>query len=371
MLEELTYPTPEFKAASARYVRLRLDADSDVSWAWKARFKVGGYPTLIVADEQLREIGRVVGWLPAPALARTLEELKRLKDQPVEASRDRLRVGRWHYERGEYALARKAFEGRKDAEAHRYDLLSEAELAKQEDRKDDLKSAYRALVADFPADYELSGWLGELLELDKPFASARLEQSKAVADAWVNDPKLAVTGETKGDVFEGEAELLDAAGSAEDAKTYYRKAAEAFGAMAERSPLALSRGPNIERAYCLRKAGETAAAGALYEKLVAAYPDEFTFRRAYAEMLSEQGDKNKAYEQASLAVEHSYGDNWLRAVHLKASLELDLGKKDQARRTIESALAEASLPSSTQLRTHRYIAKLRGLLAKLDQASAR
>jgi thiol-disulfide isomerase/thioredoxin len=371
MLEELTYPTPEFKKASAGYVLLRLDADADVSWDWKTRFKVGGYPTLIIADEQLREIGRVVGWLPAPMLAGKLDELQRLKDQPVDSSKDGLRVGRWHYERGEYARARKAFAGRKEAEAHRYDLLSEAELAKQEDRKDALIRAYRALVGDFPADVELSGWLAELLELDKPFAAARLEQAKAVADAWVNDPKLDATGYTKGDVYEGTAELLDSAGSQADAKTYYRKGAEAFGAMAERSPLTLSRGPNIERAYCLRKSGDTKAAGALYEKLVAAYPDEFTFRRSYAEMLLEQGDKKKAYEQASLAAEHSYGDNWLRAVHLKASLELQLGKKDEARRTLETALSEASLPSSTQLRTHRYIAKLRGLLAKLDQPGAR
>ena len=114
-LEEEAYPDPAFQAASADFVKVGLDADADVSFDWKAHFKVGGYPTLIVADANLDELGSVVGSRSGPALAKFLDDVKAYKDEPVEKAAAlvakggpeatdlrRLRVPHWHVERGEF-----------------------------------------------------------------------------------------------------------------------------------------------------------------------------------------------------------------------------------------------------------------------------
>ena len=67
-LEERAYPDPAFKAASADFIKLGLDADA----AWSPTIgrrasRWSGYPTLVVADSQLREIGRMDRFFgPAP-----------------------------------------------------------------------------------------------------------------------------------------------------------------------------------------------------------------------------------------------------------------------------------------------------------------
>ena len=125
------------------------------------------------------------------------------------------------------------------------------------------------------------------------------------------------------------------------------------------------RGANFGRAYALRQAGENAQAAVLLESLVKAYPDEFTFHNEYAYALKEDGQFEKAYPSAVKAVETGYGDNWLRAVKLKAELELKLGKIKEAAKTVDDALAETVLPATTDVRSYRYVTALRTLRAEI------
>ncbi|MDE2489627.1 MAG: thioredoxin family protein, partial [Elusimicrobia bacterium] len=92
-LDEHAFPTPEFRAAAKGFVLVALDADARSSYAWKSRFKVGGYPTLIVADSRLREIGRVVGYRSGPALAKFLRAQEALRDEPVADAARLARAG--------------------------------------------------------------------------------------------------------------------------------------------------------------------------------------------------------------------------------------------------------------------------------------
>ena len=380
-LEEEAYPDPAFKAAAADYVLLGLDVDAQSSFDWKAHFKVGGYPTLIVADANLNELGRVVGSRSGPALAKFLNDVKAYKDEPVEAAAAlvakggadatplrRLRVAHWHVERGEFDAVEPLLAGIDDAYARRELLLARRERARLQDDADAHLAATKALIKDFPRDPAFSDWVDDLGSVDKEAAAA---QRGAVRDSlalWLTNAALGDSEYTAADLLAEEADLADELGSTEEAKGLWSKVADAYAAEALKSPLAVPRAANFGRGEALIKAGRTADAKTLYESLVKAYPNEFTFNYDYATALGDEGDAAGAYPYAVKAAESGYGDNWLRAVRLKGSLELKLGRPADAAKTVDEALAQTVPPKSPLVRTYRYVAALRDLRAKIADA---
>ena len=383
-LEEEAYPDPAFQAASADFVKLGLDADADVSFDWKSHFKVGGYPTLIVADANLNELGRVVGSRSGPALAKFLNDVKMFRDEPVEAAAAlvakggpgatelrRLRVAHWHVERGEFAEVEKLLEGISDPYARRELLLARRERARLQDDAPVRLEATKTLITDFPGDPAFASWVAGVAEAE-PAAAAKLRDSvQKSVDHWSTNPALGDSDFSQGDLFYEQGDIALAVGSTEDAKGFYSKAADAYGTEAKLSMLPLPRAANLGRADALLKAGRKAEAKALYEALVKAYPAEFTFNYEYASELADDGDAAGAYPYAVKAAEAAYGDNWLRAVRLKGELELKLGRSAQASQTVGEALAQTVPPKSPQVRTYRYVKALRDLSAKIAQAPAK
>src|SRR3989338_9097709 len=143
-LEEEVYPKKEFTEATRGLVKAALDADSDISWAWKDRFKIIGYPTVVIADSKLREIGRFVDYRTLVVTVELVSGLQALKNQPIESSQDKRRVGLWHYERGEHDKAIAALKGLPDAESREYLLLARRDKAKREDDAEGLLAALKS-----------------------------------------------------------------------------------------------------------------------------------------------------------------------------------------------------------------------------------
>ncbi|MDD5301706.1 MAG: thioredoxin domain-containing protein [Elusimicrobia bacterium] len=376
MLEEGVYPTAAFAKASEGFVLLALDADAELSWDWKARFKVGGYPTLLVLDERGQEVSRAVGYRSPESLAAFLRESKALMNEPIEVAAQavaksspagdgarRARVARWRFERGEYAEAVTAAGAA--PESRREALLASRELAAKNDDARGVLAALTALTAEYADDAEFADWASDLVERDRPAAEALEGAVRASAAKWAADPKLSEHGLVPGDMRASEASFLESLGKEADAKAAWSAAAEAYGGDAKASTLKLARGANLERAYCLAKAGRLGEARALYDSLVGAYPDEFTFHYGYARLLFEQKELPSALISARAAVKTGYGDNWLRAVALEAKILKAMGLKEEAAKSLDAALSEAAAPKSAAVRTHRYLAELRRLRAEL------
>lgn len=373
-LEEHAYPHPDFQAALKDYVPAALDADAPVSFDWKARLKVGGYPTIVVTDASLREIGRLVGSRSGPALAKFMAEMKALEKEPVEAALKKaasdpsaaLRVAAWRAERGEYDEVERLLAKRTDPAARRVLLDARSERARRAADTAARIAAVKELLAEFPGDANFALWAGLLAAEDKA-AAAKLKDAVAASVAkWTAAPELGETWFSPGDLLSEEADFVGTVESTTAAKALWLKAAAAHEARAAASPLgAAARGANFGRAYALRQAGENAKAAELLESLVKAYPDEFTFHNEYAYALKEDGQYEKAYPAAVKAVETGYGDNWLRAVKMKAELELKLGKAKEAAKTVDDALAETVLPATNDVRSYRYVTALRTLRAEI------
>jgi thiol-disulfide isomerase/thioredoxin len=380
-LEEEAYPDPSFKAAAADYIRVGLDADAQSSFDWKAHFKVGGYPTLIVADANLNELGRVVGSRSGPALAKFLNDIKVYKDEPVEAAAAlvekggpeatalrRLRVAHWHVERGEFESVEKLLDGIDDPYARRELLLARRERARLQDDSAAHLDATKALIKDFPRDPAFATWVDELGDADKTAAAPLLPAVRESVALWSANAALGDSEYTAADLLAEQASLVEELGSTEEAKGLWSQTADAYAAEALKSPLKVPRAANFGRGDALIKAGRQAEAKALYESLVKAYPNEFTFNYDYASQLNDEGDAAGAYPYAVKAAETAYGDNWLRAVRLKGALELKLGRTAEAAKTVDEALAQTVAPKSPLVRTYRYVAALRALRREIDAA---
>ncbi|MEK7383253.1 MAG: thioredoxin family protein [Elusimicrobiota bacterium] len=380
-LEEHSYPDPAFQKASAEFVKIGLDADAETSFDWKARFKVGGYPTLIVADAELRELGRVVGARSGPALAAFLDSVKAYKDEPVEeaerliakggdAATDlrRLRVAHWRAERGEFDETFKLLKGMTQPAAKRELLLARREKARREDDAAAGLAATQELALSFPKAPEFAEWAAALAEEDKPAAQALREQVRRSVAEWSASPALGESGYSAADLLSYEASFFEALGSTEDARGLYSQAADAYAAQAAKSPLKVPRSANLGRADALKSSGRLSEAESLYDLLVKAYPEEFTFCYDYASVLKDLGRAEAAYPYAVRAAAAGYGDNWLRAVRLKAELELKLGRAAEAAKTVDEALAQTELPKSSAVRTGRYLLTLRRLRGNISAA---
>jgi thiol-disulfide isomerase/thioredoxin len=376
MLEEGVYPTETFLKASEGFVLLALDADAELSWDWKARFKIGGYPTLLVLDERGQEVSRAVGYRSPQALAAFLQESKALMSEPIEIAAlavaksspaedgaRRARVARWRFERAEYAEAASA--AGTAPESRREALLARKGLAVKNDDAPGVLAALKSLTAEFKGSVEFADWVSDLVERDKPAAEALQASALASAARWAADPKLSEHGYVPGDMRATEASLLESLGKEAESKAAWSAAADAYGADAIASTLKLARGANLERAYCLAKAGRLDEARALYDSLVGAYPGEFTFQYGYARLLFEQKEYPAALISARAAVKNGYGDNWLRAVALEAKVLKAMGLKEEAAKSLDAALSEAAAPKSAAVRTHRYLAELRKIRAEL------
>lgn len=381
MLEEYVYQKKDFMDASRGMVRLMLDADSDVSWEWKSRFKVGGYPTVVAADAELREIDRMVGYRPLGPVLKWLKGVEAGKDEPVETlfarydkpesapALARARIGAWRNNRAEYAEAIEWLEGVLDKEARKTYWQAKRSLAGRESDEAAENEALKKLIAEFPDAVEYAGWVEALIAKDKEAGLKKLPAALAALSSWEKSGALGETGYGPEDLAYQRAELLAASGDAAGAKAAYLKAADLYGVMAAKSDLKVARGANLERAYCLHKAGENEKAKALYKELADFYKEEFTFNYDFAYVLNELGERESAYDYARRAEAHAYGDNWLRAMHLKAKLELAMGRKGEAVASVRKALSEAVVPRSTAVRTHGYLARLRSLLAEAEKTN--
>jgi thioredoxin-related protein len=76
-LEKDVFADPAFKAGSADWVKLRIDAEKGKGPEWAERFHVSGYPTIILLNSQGREIDRIAGYLPMPTFLETFKNFER------------------------------------------------------------------------------------------------------------------------------------------------------------------------------------------------------------------------------------------------------------------------------------------------------
>ena len=401
VMDETVFRAPEFqKFVKSRFVLLKLDADSELAWKWREAYRIRGYPTIVAADLNGEEIGRVVGSRRPAPFRKWLQESYELRLQPVKADLKKaeagdataqFRMGDWAKERGEWSDADRWFSkaqaaGNWPKDDHRWLPYFEVKiaLAKEQDAKgahDHQVAALEDAVARAPESMELADWSSTLAqEYDdqkKPSEQKRaLEKSLSTLDRLLKTPggfnsdgkqeaEVEDLLEMKADALKGLSREDEArAVFLEAASIYARKVASLGGKDAGRE-----RGWNLSRAYCLREAGKRAEARTLYQQLVKKYPEEFTFHYAYARLLVSGKEWKEALPEAQAAYRPSYGDNRLRATQLLAQVQKELGQNAQALQLIRQTIKDFPAPPEGSNRPNHGIEALKKAEAELASAA--
>lgn len=380
MLDEKVFPSSEFQNAAKNFVKLKVDADAEVSWDLKSRYKVGGYPTIVLASADGDEIGRIVGYRPKAEFAKELKRawaerentFSKLKDKADNGDASAAeRVGHIYFERGDHEQARAylAKSGRKS------EKLYSAEIALLKDENETLSKINEANQA-FPGtvdSIERHAKAAELLESrgDSAGHASHLKTAIETARKLIKAPqRLAGIELTAADLWAMIAQFEEALKNEAAAKkawasaaAEYKKELSRFGVKGSDS----ERGYNLEYAYCLWKSGDSAKAEQIYQKLERRYPQEFTFYFGHARMKFELKQLEEAKRLALKAKHYSYGDNNLRVVQLLAKIYEAQGQKQEGLAVIRETLSKAVKPTDESIRTHRYVKQLKDLEDQLSK----
>lgn len=381
MLGENVFETNEFESATQNMVKLIVDVDSDISWELKDKFKVGSYPTTVIATPQLSELGRVVGYRSPAAMKKWTENMIALKDEPMDfviskitllkPSKDTaefkdeyqaklMRLAMWHFERDELKEAKVYLSQIDTREAQKMLLVVESKLESQNPK------LVEKLISNYPEDVALASWLSQLADLEGAKAAKVVTQNAPKVIAWTSNPNLEFTNYSKTDLYYNLAEAYELSNQQEESRKHYLNCANEFEQLVKLSKLKQPRGALMEQAFCLTKAGQSKKAIDIFGKLANLYKTEFAFNFYYARALQQDGQNKEALRYATRAHEHSYGDNLIRAATLKAQLEMELKDLKKAEKTITQVLEKIYLPQTQTIRTHRYVANLRSVLEKIQ-----
>jgi tetratricopeptide (TPR) repeat protein/thioredoxin-related protein len=377
MLDENVFQNKEFQKETKDIVKLILDVDSDISWDLKEKYKVGGYPTTVLTTSTLNEIGRFVGYRTPKAAIQWIKNQVAQKDNPIEfiaskiqngaaLDKDKLRFAQWQLDRDEPENAKITLLNQSSPEAKRLSLIADFKIY-EKDKKD--KEAAKVLVQlldQYPKDVLVSEWAVNLSEKDPEVLKKRMDKVKDNVTTWVNGTEVDMSEFLRAELLYNLGEAYENLGDASSAKQAYSNCADEYKKTSDLSTLKTPRGAQMERGFCLAKAGLNQEALNVFESLVKVYKTEFAFNYYYARTLFETGNVEKAYPFAKAAYDGSYGDNMLRAAALKAQIEIEQKNLTLAETTVTKTLDKVYLPTTTQIRSHRYVANLKGVLAKIQ-----
>ena len=389
LYNEIIFSSKEFAEQAKKYVLLKMDADDEKSWELKSKFKVGGYPTLIMAKENssgvLEEIGRIVGYYPPNEFYNRLTQAYLHRNDSDEI--------RWKGRMGELLALR--------LEQKNYDqMISLTEKATDpnvliyrwiaEMRKDPKFIKNEKSLAQVTSTFEslamhASSVTGEAiisaLELLNEEFWLKQEKFKKITDELFAelekrvDPKTLFVKGTEITAPDLESMKMDIAETLKNDKLLvevrkktiksYEKLIALYAAQGKHDLRSL----NLEYAYLLWNDGRVADAKNIYNQFMQKYPMEFTFYYAASKLYLTIKDYKKAREVAEKAYQYSYGDNRIRSMERLVAIMGEQGLKKEAISRGKEFLTGLKTPQGMEIRTGKYIDLLKGSIAKLDQPS--
>lgn len=352
----------DWDTVKLRAVTVIIDGDSPEGSVRAQQFKVAGYPSYIVLDENGAELGRILGDKPRaqfyqelnPLLQRgaALEQWKTQVTGADEASVRAARVAlRGYYERQDYQAgtawaaalpepARAALA--EDAETN--DLLARLTLLSHAAREDDLA----CLIA---APSVLGGPLScdRLVELSELQAClSKLPQDKQRQQLLPYKAKLAalqtqvlvkakgVCNDTRGIVDVG-ADLYEALGDAAAYQQLFQQGI-AYSEKKLKGNYKSDHHLADNLRYYLDRISDRARLDALFPKLIKAYPETYDYEYRYGKNLAKRGLYLKALPYLEKAYAKSYGRNRLWVAQWRAQALMQLKRDAEAKALVAETL---------------------------------
>jgi thiol-disulfide isomerase/thioredoxin len=360
---------PEWAAVKKRAVIVELDGDSPEGGYWFKLWKVGGYPTYVILDENGGEIGRILGDRPraqfykelnpilerGAALESLREQVKGEDEASLAAAREMLRA--W-YERQDHAAAlgwlaelppAVAHALRRDAVAgpriQRIELL---EAAARENSADCLRLGAPvlggALTCDLLVEFDafkscLSGLTeaGQRQQLE-PFKRrfAQLQQRVLVTGLGECADTRGVV-EVGADYYEGIGDSAGFREVLEQGIAYSEKRLRA-GKGSRKLDLKKDRGLADNLRFYLERLGDSKRLDALMPQLIAAYPQDYVYAFRHGRSLARRGKFAEALPFLEKSAPKAYGRNKLWVEQWRAYALVQLKRDTEARKLVAATL---------------------------------
>ena len=374
VMEDTVLTQASFLAATGNMVRVSLDVDRPAVLNWRARFKPTGYPTYLIADADLNEIGRWSGSGNLLAFNVWIKDQEGWKDQPIEKAKaeaaklddaGKLRVAKEYMAGGKWGEARKTLAGLNTRAAGYLDAQAQAH---ETDSTDTVKMTelYRGLIGRFDgrdgrdAEGAVLDWIAALQKIDPAAAKPYIAGLDALIGRLNVSKDAAAEGYGPEDVLYQAAVGMEDAGLKDLAKGLYARAAKVYGEMAARAARReLAKGLHMSQARCLLGAKLYPEGAVVYGGLVKQFPAEYAFHRSYAGALLQLKKYPEALEEAGLAARLSYGDIHSGILILKAKIELAQKDRAGAIKTINDAVAEADAAKVSSRGLKEYLKKIK------------
>ncbi len=370
-MEETVFETTSFHKKAKAFHLLKVDADSPKSWGIKDKYKVGGYPTVIFTNANGEEIYRFVGYRSPAEVSRAMDLVLSAKGKDVSkacdsTSEDDLwRCGLICAERKQHDCATTAFtklETKLKPGSFRY-FEARTYFVEHAGNSELKRLGYEKLLAEAPTYPKALQWAMDYLDLfdttvTEPAPKKELlEKVLAAVPQMRSDSRTEELGIPLTDILQAQATILAKLGRPEESKAVWAESATLLGKLA--SEFKSARGYTLERISCLREAGQEEAALKLANEYRTKYPEEFTFHFAAASLLKSVKKYNDAIPIAKRAYEVSYGDNRIRSATLLVDLFATVPDKESARKYFEEVTSYIKPDASLEVRTHRYLKKLK------------
>lgn len=348
----------EWKALDEKVVFVEADADDPNGQAWMKKLKVQFLPTYVALDEHGQELGRILAertrekfYPEVAAILSGSAQLDHLKDEANKGSLSALASVLDTYQQryaGDEGLAwfatlpatvRNVADQDKAVALARQQLVLLQAKAKK-DNPAIVDSAQKILAGKIGCErpYVLDDLLGASAGTPDAAAIAKTQQAptQAYVDAYVLNDKP-----TCADQRSGVLSLADVDAAAGDTTAEAAILERAISGTRARIGGKLGADRNLAdnlRVYLVRaKRGDDVVK--LDEQLIAAYPNDYVYAYRHGRYLLDQGQAAQALPFLEQASKKAYGANTLTVAGQRAKALTALGRKDEARKVVDVAVA--------------------------------
>jgi thiol-disulfide isomerase/thioredoxin len=369
-LDAMVFRSAEFKKHNAkRFVHLKLDSDQERFNALKNRYKIQGLPTVVFTTATGDEIFRLVGFHPLDVMLQKADAAYASRE--VGFAELMARAGNGGNAEASFQAAKIALDRDEPEKAlewlapmkelftktgdPRLEQFYRAELgvAQAKGDKSETRKVLKQWLKDFPSSIDSIDNYQTLADLEeqagnKDTSRETLLQAVTVTEKFLATPNLlAGSSYTPADVTESRADIYEKLGDATRTRNAYQACADAFIQEARVEGTPFARGPNLEAAYCLGKAGKIQESEAIYREGIRRFPQEYTFHAGLAKLwLDAAKQPKRALEAIDPALAYAYGNQRLKAVLIKAKAYEALGEFKDGVAVLNQ---ELSVPASAQV----------------------
>jgi hypothetical protein len=377
VFKEITLSSDEFQTATQGFVRYQVDFDVALPTDLR-KLMVPGTPTLVVMNQDFKEVGRKIGGAAPVAVARWLKNLpsvpvETLAQKPIEKLSDdeKFQVSKWQRQHWDEEWTEKSrFYANAIKNPSAYMTLLESYNKTPEDLQSQLRWAVQnegmalGITGEVDADLAKELYLGAIENLI--YQSSGENNRQTFNQSLVLAQRMEKVIQKYSDSIERNWHRLELASIVKNssAKLGLKKESEIWKEKALAAMDVLLKLPHIPQKSFLpimraEISGDILAQKKVMEDLRDENKDDYAYDFLAAQDAKNRNDLKGALAEIDKSLAVAKNRSWQKAVFFKVHLLRELKRSDEAVKLINDTLSKIQLPSDSSFPVHQFVQKLR------------